>query len=153
MRCNRTQSNHTHTLFQHDLRVIHDFYVRHAQRKVGKTQLLRRLQGLDFVAEYTATPEISTAHLIWTCPATNERVKVEFWDVVDKGIQPSSTWAGVTGSKGVDAQEPSQQEAVVLLDAETIDVYRGCDGVIFMHNPTQSESTAYVVAKLKELKV
>ena len=42
---------------------------------------------------------------------------------------------------------------IVLLDAETIDVYRGCDGVIFMHNPTQSESTAYVVAKLKELKV
>jgi hypothetical protein len=47
---------------------------RPAQRKTGKTQLLRRMQGLEFVADYTPTPEISTAHLIWTCPATDEKV-------------------------------------------------------------------------------
>ena len=82
------------------------------QRRTGKTQLLRRLQGLGFVADYTATPEISTAHLIWTCPATDEKVKVEFWDVVDKGIQPQASWAGITANgKAVEsAQEQSQQE-------------------------------------------
>ena len=123
------------------------------QRKTGKTQLLRRLQGLGFVADYTATPEISTAHLIWTCPATDEKVKVEFWDVVDKGIQPQASWAGITANgKAVEsAQEQSQQENVVLLDAETIDVYRGCDGVVLLHDPSRPETMAYSAGLLKEL--
>ena len=37
------------------------------QRHAGKTQLLRRLQGLEFEANYVATPEITTAHMIWNC--------------------------------------------------------------------------------------
>jgi hypothetical protein len=123
------------------------------QRKTGKTQLLRRLQGLDFVADYTPTPEITTAHLIWTCPATEEKVKVEFWDVVDKGIQPNQTWAGVTGGKGAEAvQAPSEQENIVLLDAETIDVYRGCDGVLLLHDPSRPETLAYSLGLLREMK-
>ena len=122
------------------------------QRKTGKTQLLRRLQGLDFIAEYTPTPEITTAHLIWTCPATDEKVKVEFWDVVDKGMQPSTTWAGVTGGKGGEPAEASQQENVVLLDAETIDVNRGCDGVILVHDPSRPETLAYCLALLRDIR-
>eukprot|EP00277_Geminigera_cryophila_P004203 CAMPEP_0179419172 /NCGR_PEP_ID=MMETSP0799-20121207/8448_1 /TAXON_ID=46947 /ORGANISM="Geminigera cryophila, Strain CCMP2564" /LENGTH=336 /DNA_ID=CAMNT_0021192609 /DNA_START=18 /DNA_END=1025 /DNA_ORIENTATION=+ len=125
------------------------------QRKTGKTQLLRRLQALPFLPDYTPTPEISTAHLIWTCPATNEKVKVEFWDVVDKGIQPDQMWAGVTGGKGgenVQSQKPSEQEKVVLLDADTIDVYRGCDGVILLHDPSRPETLAYSLGLLKDMK-
>eukprot|EP00286_Rhodomonas_abbreviata_P016305 CAMPEP_0181327662 /NCGR_PEP_ID=MMETSP1101-20121128/22239_1 /TAXON_ID=46948 /ORGANISM="Rhodomonas abbreviata, Strain Caron Lab Isolate" /LENGTH=107 /DNA_ID=CAMNT_0023436373 /DNA_START=172 /DNA_END=492 /DNA_ORIENTATION=+ len=64
------------------------------ERETGKTQFLRRLQGLEFDPKYVATPEITTAHMIWTCKATEEQVKVELWDVVDKGIRPKTEWAG-----------------------------------------------------------
>lgn len=36
------------------------------QRGSGKTQFLRRLQNLEYDSKYVATPEITTAHMIWT---------------------------------------------------------------------------------------
>jgi len=45
------------------------------------------------------------------------------WDVVDKGIQPDANWAGVTGEGGQE-QENRRGADVVLLDAQTINVYQ-----------------------------
>lgn len=45
------------------------------------------------------------------------------WDVVDKGIQPDTNWAGVTGEGGQE-QENRRGADVVLLDAQTINVYQ-----------------------------
>jgi len=121
------------------------------ERHAGKTQLLRRLQGLEFDTNYVATPEITTAHMIWNCSETDENVKVEFWDVVDKGIQPQSVFAGVTSGSG-DVNEKEIQN-VVLLDASTINVYRGCDGVIVCYDPTSPKSLAYVKSIIEEVEV
>jgi len=53
-------------------------------RKTGKTSLLHRLQGKPFLAEYTPTPEISTAFVNWTYKNSDERIRVEVWDTVDR---------------------------------------------------------------------
>jgi hypothetical protein len=46
----------------------------------------------------------------------------------------------------------AQQENLVLLDAETIDVNRGCDGVIIVHDPSRPETLAYSLGLLKDIK-
>lgn len=50
-------------------------------------------------------------------------MKVEMWDVVDKGIRPDVEWAGVTGAGGKE-QEGTDGANVVLLDASAINVYQ-----------------------------
>ena len=73
------------------------------ERNTGKTQLFNRLQGKAFSNDYIATKQIQTAVLSWSfksnsldenvhnsviafcLPASDEVVKVELWDVVDKG--------------------------------------------------------------------
>ena len=42
------------------------------QRECGKSQLLRRIEGLPFEDKYTPTPEICTAHVIWKCEGRTE---------------------------------------------------------------------------------
>lgn len=39
------------------------------------------------VAQYSPTPEIQTATINWSFKNVDENVKVEVWDVVDKGIR------------------------------------------------------------------
>jgi hypothetical protein len=42
--------------------------------------------------QYTATPEIQARTISWAAEKSDETVKVEVWDVVDKGLaKPGST--------------------------------------------------------------
>ena len=67
------------------------------ERGVGKTALVHRLQGKPFQPTYVQTGEIQTASITWSYKPTDENVKVEVWDVVDKGF------AKTDGSNKADA--------------------------------------------------
>lgn len=101
-------------------------------RNVGKSCLLERLQGKGFIESYTPTNEIQVAPIQWSFKATEDIVKVEVWDVVDKG-KPKVKLPGLKMS----SDKPAIPE-MPALDAEFLDVYKGTHGVILMMDITKA---------------
>jgi hypothetical protein len=56
-------------------------------RRTGKTSLMHRLQGKPFSSEYTPSKEIDTAFINWTYKNSDDKIKVEVWDVVDTVLE------------------------------------------------------------------
>ena len=57
------------------------------ERGSGKSALLRRLQGQGFSKQYVPTGEIQSGTISWSYKHDEAAcVKVEVWDVVDKGF-------------------------------------------------------------------
>ncbi|XP_054273039.1 rab-like protein 6 [Macrosteles quadrilineatus] len=111
-------------------------------RNVGKTCLFHRLQGKKFIEEYTPTEEIQVASIQWNYKATDDVVKVEVWDVVDKGKKRVLMEGLKLGEN--DASPPA-------LDAEFLDVYKGTNGVILVLDITKSWSFDYVQKELAKV--
>ncbi|XP_049847525.1 rab-like protein 6 [Schistocerca gregaria] len=114
-------------------------------RNVGKTCLFKRLQGLKFVEEYIPTEEIQVACIQWSYKATDDVVKVEVWDVVDKGKKKTR----FDGLKLDNAQLEVPEEPA--LDAEFLDVYKGTNGVIMLMDITKSWTFDYVQRELPKV--
>lgn len=101
-------------------------------RNVGKSCLFYRLQGLKFFEEYIPTEEIQVTSIQWSYKATDDVVKVEVWDVVDRGKKKKR----FEGLKFDNSQLEMPEEPA--LDAEFLDVYKGTNGVIMMMDLTKS---------------
>ncbi|KAL5012563.1 hypothetical protein ScPMuIL_011114 [Solemya velum] len=113
-------------------------------RNVGKTCLYHRLQGQKFREEYIPTDEIQVASIQWNYKTTDDVVKVEVWDVVDKGKKKKKTEGlKLENEKGVD-DEP-------CLDAEFLDVYKGTHGVILMYDITKQWTFSYVEKEIENV--
>ncbi|KAK6641175.1 hypothetical protein RUM44_012884 [Polyplax serrata] len=114
-------------------------------RNVGKTCLFHRLQGKKFVETYIPTEEIQVASIHWNYKATDDIVKVEVWDVVDKG-KKKKTFDGLK-------LDNTQLEVAkdVALDAEFLDVYKNANGVIMVMDITKSWTFNYIQRELPKI--
>ena len=120
-------------------------------RNTGKSCLFHRLQGKAFNEEYVPTDEIQVASIQWNYKAADDIVKVEVWDIVDKGRKrkqldglkfdnASSKLPGVN----IEAME-------VALDAEFVDVYKGTHGVVFMFDVTKMWTFEYIQREIPKV--
>ncbi|KAI5613342.1 rab-like protein 6 isoform X2, partial [Silurus asotus] len=111
-------------------------------RNTGKSTLWQRLQGGKFQEEYIPTQEIQVTSIHWNYKTTDDVVKVEVWDVVDKG----------RGKKRGDTlkleNDPQEAENEMALDAEFLDVYKNCNGVIMMFDITKQWTYNYILREL-----
>ncbi|XP_026866412.2 rab-like protein 6 isoform X1 [Electrophorus electricus] len=121
-------------------------------RNTGKSTLWQRLQGGKFQEEYIPTQEIQVTSIHWNYKTTDDVVKVEVWDVVDKGqkiplpegIGKSKKWSETLKLEN----EPQESENEMALDAEFLDVYKNCNGVIMMFDITKQWTYNYVLREL-----
>ncbi|KAH7983248.1 hypothetical protein HPB52_010456 [Rhipicephalus sanguineus] len=117
-------------------------------RNVGKSCLLLRLQGQPFKEEYLPSDEIQVASIQWSYKATDDIVKVEVWDVVDKGKKRKPIKGLKLDNSMADAQGVPEEAA---LDAEFIDVYKGTNGVVMMLDITKQWTFDYVQRELPKV--
>ncbi|XP_029469871.1 rab-like protein 6 isoform X2 [Rhinatrema bivittatum] len=114
-------------------------------RNTGKTTLWHRLQGKKFVEEYIPTQEIQVTSIHWNYKTTDDIVKVEVWDVVDKGKCKKR-------GDGLKLEnEPQEAESEMALDAEFLDVYKTCNGVVMMFDITKQWTFNYILRELPKV--
>ncbi|XP_071981616.1 rab-like protein 6 isoform X2 [Engystomops pustulosus] len=115
-------------------------------RNTGKTTLWHRLQGKKFMEEYLPTQEIQVTSIHWNYKTTDDIVKVEVWDVVDKGKGKKR------GESSLKLEnEPQEADADLALDAEFLDVYKNCNGVIMMFDITKQWTFNYIMRELPKV--
>ncbi|KAH7047697.1 hypothetical protein BKA57DRAFT_463145 [Linnemannia elongata] len=135
--------------------------------RTGKTSLFERLQGHPFPNEhnYRTTAQIQVANIPWQYAHTKDIIKVEVWDVVDKGVQTGDLKGPSSGSAlKIDNNIPaspsksnpapdmdSAPHAAFALDASTIDVYRNTDGVILLYDISKPWTFDYAAKALADV--
>ncbi|CAH8669740.1 unnamed protein product [Schistosoma bovis] len=126
-------------------------------RNVGKSALLSRLKGEQFKEEYIPSNEIQLANIHWNHQNSQSVIKVEVWDVVDKGKPRSSASKGLKFfnklTKGQPVINIGGQAGNIepCLDASFINVYKGAHGVILMMDMTKSSTFEYVCRELVQI--
>jgi hypothetical protein len=122
------------------------------ERGAGKTSLFKRFQGLGFSAQYNPTAEIQTATINWTFKKDDDStVKVEVWDVVDKGFLPAGGVVEAPAAKGGARNVAQGKHRFGALDATAVDVYKNCQAAIFCCNPFSASALDYVREELEEV--
>ncbi|XP_042344765.1 rab-like protein 6 isoform X2 [Plectropomus leopardus] len=123
-------------------------------RNTGKSTLWHRLQGKKFVEEYLPTQEIQATSIHWNYKTTDDVVKVEVWDVVDKGQKyplPEGVGKGKRRGDNLKLENEPQESDEVALDAEFLDVYKNCNGVIMMFDITKQWTFNYILKELPKV--
>ncbi|XP_058832379.1 rab-like protein 6 [Topomyia yanbarensis] len=113
-------------------------------RNVGKSCLLARLQGKAFLEQYNPTEQIQVASIQWSFKATDDIVKVEVWDVVDRGKAKQKSGA-------LKLNTDVQADDIPVLDAEFLDVYKGTHCVVMMMDITKAWTFEYVCRELPKV--
>ncbi|XP_062240780.1 rab-like protein 6 isoform X2 [Platichthys flesus] len=113
-------------------------------RNTGKSTLWHRLQGKKFVEDYIPTQEIQATSIHWNYKTTDDVVKVEVWDVVDKG-------KGKKRGDNLKMENEPQESDDVALDAEFLDVYKNCNGIIMMFDITKQWTFNYILRELPKV--
>lgn len=77
---------------------------------------------------------VQVASIQWSYKATDDVVKVEVWDVVDRGKKKKR----IDGLKLDNAGPAMELPEEPALDAEFLDVYKGTNGVIMVLDITKN---------------
>lgn len=73
------------------------------EKGTGKTSLFHRLKGEPIPSEHESTPQLQSATINWNFRAdSEENVKCEVWDVVDRGFNPLADGSDGSGANGAD---------------------------------------------------
>ncbi|XP_014370619.2 rab-like protein 6 [Papilio machaon] len=120
-------------------------------RNVGKSCLLQRLQGGPFTEEYVPTEQIQVAPIHWTYKNTDYIVKVEVWEVVDKGRAKKKPPLGLKLENQAAPVTQDEEYETPVLDATFLDVYKNASGVILMLDITKPWTFEYVVKELSRV--
>ncbi|KAJ8339421.1 hypothetical protein SKAU_G00362070 [Synaphobranchus kaupii] len=115
-------------------------------RNTGKSALWHRLQGKKFLEEYVPTQEIQVTSIHWNYKMTDDVVKVEVWDVVDKGKGKKRG-----ESLKLENEPEESEEKEMALDAEFLDVYKNCNGVIMVFDITKQWTFNYILRELPKV--
>ncbi|KAG1147847.1 hypothetical protein G6F37_002845 [Rhizopus arrhizus] len=119
----------------------------------GKSSLFQRLQGHEFKEEYSSTPEIQVMNIPWHYKDTNDIIKVEIWDVIDKAHNKHNTSDDI----GIKLEHHAPQQKVIQpkqdmgLDASTVNVYRNTHAALFLFDVTKPWTFDYVNNELSHV--
>ncbi|KAI8334936.1 P-loop containing nucleoside triphosphate hydrolase protein [Choanephora cucurbitarum] len=116
----------------------------------GKSSLFHRLQGAEFDEAYGSTPQIQVANIPWHYKDSNDIVKIEIWDVVDKAHNKTKSAESTIKLEHSESQQKIEveEESDMGLDAATVNVYRNSHGVIFLFDITKPWTFDYIVKEL-----
>ncbi|KAK9727568.1 hypothetical protein K7432_001735 [Basidiobolus ranarum] len=133
----------------------------------GKTALFNMLQGSKFEPDYQTTANIQVANLKWKYDeASEDIIKVELWDVVDYGVkavkdnvelkfeEKKLNINDISSIPSSASRTPTSESPVppdLLLDAQTVNVYRNTHGAILMFDITKPWTFEYVSKELKNI--
>lgn len=131
-------------------------------RATGKTTLLARLSGHSFSSSYYPSTEIgaTTLRLLGESCAPQHGTKVDIWDVVDEGRHRSGPPPRITpGHQTAQSSflsahmHPQQVQDMVrtAADARSIDVYQGCQLVMFLIDPRRRETFDYAIQHAQQV--
>lgn len=123
----------------------------------GKTVLWKRLQGQAFDPDHQTTDEIQVASIHWNHKASDDIVKVDVWDVVDRGkkrkvqVDAALKYDRNTAPHAADAPPPPPPVCDASLDAEFLDVYKGTHGAVFLFNVAKPWTWDYVKREIPKV--
>ena len=111
-------SNLKHRYKSHSRSTYNMKVIIRGDRQTGKSILLHRLDGGNFNSEHIPTPEIQISSVGWTYKTTDEMVKLEVWDIVERAIIPKLSDTGPLKSQHMHKNR-------LPIDSSSVDVYKG----------------------------
>uniref|UniRef100_H3AH30 RAB, member RAS onco family like 6 n=1 Tax=Latimeria chalumnae TaxID=7897 RepID=H3AH30_LATCH len=111
----------------------------------GAVCLLFRMKGQYITTSNVPLKSFLFVLMYWIMAATDDVVKVEVWDVVDKGKCKKR-------GDGLKLEnDPQEAESEMALDAEFLDVYKNCNGVVMMFDITKQWTFNYLMKELPKV--
>ncbi|RNA39810.1 rab 6 [Brachionus plicatilis] len=113
-----------------------------------------RLQGQPFKELYETSDEIKVANIQWNYKTTDDVVKVEVWDVVDRSKKKRNLLQQKISSSNTlkfDHSSSAEPPVEASLDAEFIDVYKNANGCILVYDITKQWTWDYIERELPKI--
>uniref|UniRef100_A0A3B3VX56 RAB, member RAS onco family like 6 n=1 Tax=Poecilia latipinna TaxID=48699 RepID=A0A3B3VX56_9TELE len=116
-------------------------------RNTGKSTLWHRLQGKKFVEEYIPTQEIQVTSIHWNYKSNLMLTSLSYC----LNLCLVLSGKGKRRGDNLKLENEPQESDEVALDAEFLDVYKNCNGVIMMFDITKQWTFNYILRELPKV--